>query len=94
MLFFKNFAGFFQSKTRVLMRSMLCYVLFQKEGCPNILQSDNDSEFIAGIINKVCNDFGVKIVHGCPHHPQSQGQIENQNKVIKRYLARYLHKMS
>lgn len=65
------------------------YVLFQKEGCPDILQSDNGSEFIAGIITKVCNDFGVRIVHGRPHHPQSQGQIENQNKVIKRHLARY-----
>ena len=70
------------------------YVLFQKEGCPDILQSDNGSEFIAGIITKVCNDFGVRIVHGRPHHPQSQGQIENQKKVIKRHLARYLHKMS
>lgn len=72
----------------------MLYVLFQKEGCPDILQSDNGSEFIAGIITKVCNDFGVRIVHGRPHHPQSQGQIENQNKVIKRHLARYLHKMS
>lgn len=70
------------------------YVLFQKEGCPDILQSDNGSDFIAGIITKVCNDFGVRIVHGRPHHPQSQGQIENQNKVIKRHLACYLHKMS
>lgn len=29
------------------------YVLFEKEGCPYILQSDNGSEFIAAIINKV-----------------------------------------
>lgn len=70
------------------------YVLFQKEGCPDILQSDNGSEFIAEIINKVCSDFGVRIVHGRPHHPQSQGQIENQNKVVKRHLARYLQKLS
>ena len=36
----------------------------------------------------------MRIVHGRPHHPQSQGQFENQNNVIKRHLARYLHKMS
>ena len=70
------------------------YVLFQKEGCPDILQSDNGSEFIADIIIKLCHDFGVRVVHGRPHHPQSQGQIENQNKVIKRHLARYLQTLT
>ena len=72
----------------------LLYVLFQKEGCPDILQSDNGSEFIADIIIKLCHDFGVRVVHGRPHHPQSQGQIENQNKVIKRHLAHYLQTLT
>lgn len=70
------------------------YVLFQRESCPDILQSDNGSEFIGNIIGKVCHDFGVRVVHGRPHHPQSQGQIENQNKVTKKHLVRYIQNLS
>ncbi len=69
------------------------YILFQRESCPDILQSDNGSEFIANIIGKVCHDFGVRVVHGRPHHPQSQGQIEKQNKVTKKH-AHYLQNLS
>lgn len=65
-------------------------LLFIKEGAPKILQSDNGGEFIADIIKKLSKDFKVNLVHGRPHHPQSQGQVENLNKQVKRCLARFL----
>ena len=68
--------------------------LFIKEGAPSIIQSDNGGEFIAEVIQKLCNEFQVKIVHGRPHHPQSQGQVENLNKQVKRLLARFLQLLS
>ena len=79
---FSKFCWLFplQNKSADCIYSVL-YVLFQKEGCPDILQSDNGSEFIADVIGKLCNDFGVRIAHGQPHHLQSHGQIENLYKV-------------
>lgn len=93
---FPNFAGFFpiQTNDADYIYSFILYVFFQREGCSDILQSDNGSEFIADIISKVCHDFGVRVIHGRQHHPQSEGQIENQNKVAKKHLARYLQILS
>ena len=41
-------------------------------------------------MQKLYKEFEVCMVHGRPHHPQSQGQIENLNKQVKRLLARFL----
>ena len=60
--------------------------VFRTYGCPQILQSDNGGEFIA-VIKTLYANFNVKIKHGSPYKPQSQGQIENLNKRVKRYLA-------
>ena len=68
--------------------------LFVKEGPPTILQSDNGGEFIGEVVKKLCKEFDVRVVHGRPHHPQSQGQIENLNKQVKRLMARFLQHLS
>ena len=64
--------------------------LFIKEGSPTVIQSDNGSEFIGEVVQKPCKEFEACIVHGRPHYPQSQGQIENLNEQVKRLLARFL----
>ena len=66
----------------------------EKEGYPEILQSDNGSEFIAEVIKLICQKNDITIKHGKPRHPQSQGQVENLNKRIKAHLARLLYKKS
>jgi transposase InsO family protein len=55
--------------------------VFKIPGPPRILQSDNGKEF-AGIVKNICNILNVKIMHGRPRHPQSQGQIERLNQTI------------
>ena len=40
----------------------------------------------------LCEKNDVKIKRGRPRHPQSQGQIENLNKRVKKHLARHLAK--
>ena len=67
--------------------------LFIKEGSPTVIQSDNGGEFIGEVVQKLCKEFEVCMVHGRPHHPQSQGQIENLNKQVKRLLARFLQQL-
>ena len=67
--------------------------LVHQGGAPTIIKSDNGGEFIGEVVQKRCQEFEVGIIHGRPHHPQSQGQIENLNKQVKRLLARFLQQL-
>lgn len=92
---FSKFCWLFPLKTKSA--SEVCAILkalFVKEGAPTIIQSDNGGEFIGEVVKQLCKDFDVRILHGRPHHPQSQGQIENLNKQVKRLLARFLQRLS
>ena len=42
------------------------------------------------VMQKLCQEFEVRIIHRRPHHPQSQGQIENLSRQVKRLLGRLL----
>ena len=64
--------------------------LCEKEGFPEIFQSDNGKEFVARIIKMFLKKHNVKIKHGKPYHPQSQGQVENLNKTVKNHLNRII----
>ena len=64
--------------------------IFLEHGPPKYLHSDNGKEFINHIVRDVCTKFDVKMKHGRPYHPQSQGQIENLNCRVKNYLRHYL----
>ena len=53
-------------------------------GGPAILQSDNGSEFTASVIKELKGLWpDLKIVHGKPRHPQSQGSVERDNRDIR-----------
>ena len=56
-----------------------------------ILQSDNGSEFTANIITEMKQLWpDMKLVHGKPRHPQSQGSVEHANGAIKDMLLAWL----
>ena len=91
---FSKFCWLFPLKTKSAEEVYsLLKALFIKEGPPTIIQSDNGGEFIGEVVQKLCQEFEVGIIHGRPHHPQSQGQIENLNKQVKRLLARFLQRL-
>ena len=53
-----------------------------------ILQSDNGREFTTNIITDLKSLWpALKIVHGRPRHPQSQGSVERANTDVKEMLA-------
>ena len=64
--------------------------VFKILGPPRILQSDNGKEFVADVVKNVCNILNIKIVHGRPRHPQTQGQIERLNQTIGRGFTKLL----
>ena len=65
--------------------------IFLMFGAPCILQSDNGSEFTAQVIQELRIMYPqLKMVHGKPRHPQSQGSVERANGDIKDMLAAWL----
>lgn len=62
--------------------------LFIQEGSPYVLHSDNGLEFKNSRIADLCNVKKIKIVHGRPRHPMSQGQIERANQTINRSIQK------
>ena len=65
--------------------------IFLLLGAPAILQSDNGSEFTSQIITELKEVWpALKLVHGQPRHPQSQGSVERANRDIKDMLTAWL----
>jgi transposase InsO family protein len=58
--------------------------LFNKEGTPGIVQSDNGTEFRASSMTAFLGALKVEVRHGRPRHPQSQGQIERYARTQRR----------
>lgn len=76
-------------------KTMATYVkvfrkLFQTEGPPRKLHTDNGTEFKNSFLNELCAQFNVKRRFGRARHPQSQGQIERFNGTLKNRLRKAL----
>ena len=75
-------------KTAVCVYDMLLR-WFTAFGPPRILQSDNGLEFCNELVVGLPREYGVKITHGRPYHPQAQGLVEQGNGVIKDRIAKW-----
>ena len=63
--------------------------IFLLLGAPQILQSDNGSEFTASVITELKVMWpDLLMVHGKPRHPASQGSVERLNSDVKDMLIR------
>lgn len=60
----------------------------QHEGKWHLIHTDNGREFCNLHVDELLNKYSIRIVHGRPYHPQSQGQVERFNRTIKERLRR------
>ena len=58
---------------------------------PSIFQTDNGREFKNELVNNLCTKKNIKVCHGRPYYPQSQGVIEKINDLISRSLHSSLY---
>lgn len=66
--------------------------IFLEVGGPSILQSDNGREFTNSLISELVKMWPtLKILHGRPRHPQSQGSIERSNQDVENMLRALMH---
>jgi transposase InsO family protein len=62
------------------------FILFLQQGAQLILHSDNGKEFVAKIIGELMKLWlDCKIVNGSPRHPQSQGSVEWEMQIWRKY---------
>ena len=89
---FSKFYWLIPAKTKSAseVHSILHNFFFYDEEPPKYLQTDNGTEFINEVVKKLCKSLGIRILHGRPYHPQSQGQLENLNKKVQKKLAKLL----
>ena len=64
--------------------------LFSSYGFPISTVNDRGSQLTAHLWKRVCERYGVRIKFSSAHHPETDGQTENANKVMKNYLRAYV----
>ena len=65
--------------------------IFLLLGAPVVLQSVNVSEFTTNVVTELQGLWpDLKLVHGKPRHPQSQGSVERVNGDIKDMLTAWM----
>jgi transposase InsO family protein len=57
-------------------------------GCPEILMSDQDTNFINNTIRAMTEDFEVYLQKSTPYHPQANGTVEAFNKILENALTK------
>ncbi|MFI5421175.1 MAG: DDE-type integrase/transposase/recombinase, partial [Nitrososphaerales archaeon] len=63
--------------------------LFAEWGIPRQIICDNGSHFKNKNFQNFCEEHGIQLIFTTPYHPQSNGMVENANKVIKEYIHKF-----
>ena len=59
-------------------------------GPPKVLSSDNGGEFTSDMLKEACRQLGIEKRTGVPYRPQSQGNVERQNRTLIKDLQHRL----
>ncbi|KAG1115632.1 hypothetical protein G6F42_013892 [Rhizopus arrhizus] len=62
--------------------------IISRHGCISILITDNGRPMISELVNKVCQNFGIRHKTISPYHSQSQGLIERFNRTLDSCLKK------
>ena len=92
-----KFAWLFPLRTLEKKETLLHLVsFFQREGVPQILQSDNGRQFRNDLMNSLTETLKTCKIHGAAYHPETQGQVERFHRSIKSsiydWMARNIEK--
>ena len=80
-----------ERKSAIDVATTLLDIFLMTNGAPNILQSDNGREFVNKIITELTTLWpDLKLVHGRPRHPQSQGSVEKANDEVHKQLVYWM----
>ena len=79
-----NFAFPLQSKEADSVVAIFLTYIFPYFGIPKIFHTDNGREFANSIIENLIESLqnDIQIIHGWPHHPQTQGVIDRVHRIL------------
>ena len=60
--------------------------VFARQRTPEIIITDNGSSFISEVTKIMIDLYGSWIHYVSPHHPESNGMIENRNREVGKLL--------
>ena len=61
-----------------------------EHGCPEVLQSDQETHFVNRIIEDLTEKFRIKHHLSLPYHPQTNGFVKRFNQILCKKLAKLL----
>ncbi|CAL9019058.1 unnamed protein product [Prunus brigantina] len=64
--------------------------IIHRFGIPETITADNGPVFASAETREYAERMGIKLVHPTPYYPQSNGQVEASNKVIKGILEKMI----
>ena len=69
------------------------YRIFPQHGLPFTIISDRGTQFVSYFWQALCETLGIKTLLFTAFHPQTDGQTERTNIIIKMYLCMYVNYM-
>ena len=76
--------------TAVSVASALVEVCVASYGPPDVILSDQGSQFISKFFLSVCRTLGIEPRASTPYHPQTNGQVERYNRTIVKQIRHYV----
>ncbi|XP_010456767.1 PREDICTED: uncharacterized protein LOC104738264 [Camelina sativa] len=61
-----------------------------RHGIPYEIVTDNGTNLMSSVVQKLCDDWGIRLTPSTPQYPQGNGQAEAANKLILHGLKRQL----
>lgn len=77
------------SATTNMLSARMKDVVFLRYGAPEILFSDNGTQFTSGLFQGLAQEWGITLETTAPYSPQANA-VERQNRVIKTMFAQYV----
>ena len=62
--------------------------IFSQFGMPEVIVSDNATQFTSAEFTQYCQQNGIQILHSPPYHPHANGQAEHFVDTFKRTLIK------
>ena len=76
-----------RDKTAVTVTKVLMEKVVLVHGHPEVLLTDNGTEFANDIMRRLCETIGTKKIFTTPYRPQADGMVERFNRTLLRILS-------
>ncbi|KZS01708.1 Uncharacterized protein APZ42_001546, partial [Daphnia magna] len=79
-----------RNQTAQTIAKVLVNKIFTKYGSPEVILTDQGTNFLSSLIQVVCKLFKVKQIRTTAYHPQTDGLVERFNRTLCDMLACYV----